>query len=435
MSLCLDSRFRGSVAASLVLRGHEEEVLFQGFAYSILLDDPHLHPLDLEKVLSAFSLSRMPNFLLLVSVEGCNLFKDGLFNQEIYLARTPVYTILEGLLDADGRPHVSYNISNTNKIVVFLCQDFDEHSQTWRQDLSSLSQRMVDTVFQQLGEEISVVISDPCPNYCALRTAYRNCCLYSRSLVAGPLDAVRFAGQQVLTSGTIDKHLLHQWKANLICALDSFDEKKLCDAVDEVIGVLLCSGALGSNSKLQIINLLLHISDYYCDFVSEQQSLDELCALSSHIILGASYASTIKKVLMDFFSGVVQYIHSTYPLREKHLKQYLDQCFESMYQDAEFNISKMAQITGYNKSYFGKIFKKLYHCSFSAYLSQYRVEQSKALLQNTSLPIYMIAEHVGFRCESYYQTLFKSITGVTPNRYRASNRTCWTNNVSNTVLE
>ena len=50
----------------------------------------------------------------------------------------------------------------------------------------------------------------------------------------------------------------------------------------------------------------------------------------------------------------------------------------------------------------------------------HRMERAKSLLQDTNMKINMICVQVGYQDAEYFCTLFKKITGVTPNQYRAS---------------
>ena len=71
-----------------------------------------------------------------------------------------------------------------------------------------------------------------------------------------------------------------------------------------------------------------------------------------------------------------------------------------------------------NKSYFCNIFKKETNYTFTNYLNYFRIEKSKELLSNTDLSILDIALMVGYTNQSYYSTMFKKFTTITPVYYR-----------------
>ncbi len=79
-------------------------------------------------------------------------------------------------------------------------------------------------------------------------------------------------------------------------------------------------------------------------------------------------------------------------------------------------------------AYFSKIFKEQTNDNFSNYLNKLRIEKSKSLLRNSSIPIVDIAGMVGYEDQSYYSKVFKKITGSTPGKYRDTRGLIATNN-------
>ncbi|WP_274380026.1 helix-turn-helix domain-containing protein [Paenibacillus mucilaginosus] len=54
-----------------------------------------------------------------------------------------------------------------------------------------------------------------------------------------------------------------------------------------------------------------------------------------------------------------------------------------------------------------------------AFLLQFRIEQSKRLLVQTTWPVARIAEEVGFRYLSHYSTCFSRKEGLSPSAFRS----------------
>ena len=71
-----------------------------------------------------------------------------------------------------------------------------------------------------------------------------------------------------------------------------------------------------------------------------------------------------------------------------------------------------------NKCYFCYMFKKETGQTFINYLNNHRIEQSKELLKNTDMSLLDIALEVGYNNQSYYSTIFKKYTNMTPLEYR-----------------
>lgn len=71
-----------------------------------------------------------------------------------------------------------------------------------------------------------------------------------------------------------------------------------------------------------------------------------------------------------------------------------------------------------NPSYISRTFSRDMHCSFSSYLTMYRLERAKVLLVETDKKILTIAEKVGFNNGDYFSVVFKKETGMSPQQYR-----------------
>ncbi len=68
--------------------------------------------------------------------------------------------------------------------------------------------------------------------------------------------------------------------------------------------------------------------------------------------------------------------------------------------------------------YLSKMYKKQTGKSLKDYICEYRIEQAKILLKKGELLVSDVAEEVGFDNFTYFSTLFKKYTGMTPNQYR-----------------
>lgn len=84
---------------------------------------------------------------------------------------------------------------------------------------------------------------------------------------------------------------------------------------------------------------------------------------------------------------------------------------ERRYQE-ELTLEMAARVCGYNKNYFCRIFKETYGCSFVEYLTRFRMEKAKQLLQG-GLPVNQAAGQVGMEYRQFCRT-FKRFYGSTP---------------------
>ena len=81
-----------------------------------------------------------------------------------------------------------------------------------------------------------------------------------------------------------------------------------------------------------------------------------------------------------------------------------------------------AELLHINNSYFCRIFKSSFGCCFAEYLTSYRIEQAKMLLNMTDTSVSDVAIKCGFGSFSYFSKMFKERAGVSPSAYRQRKR-------------
>lgn len=81
-------------------------------------------------------------------------------------------------------------------------------------------------------------------------------------------------------------------------------------------------------------------------------------------------------------------------------------------------LEQAAQRAGYSASYFSRLFRTQTGKSYSAYLSDVRMEQAQILLVNTRKSISEIAQETGYCHGNYMCEHFKKKLGMSPSAYR-----------------
>ena len=86
----------------------------------------------------------------------------------------------------------------------------------------------------------------------------------------------------------------------------------------------------------------------------------------------------------------------------------------------KLSLDAVAATVGLSPSYFSRIFKEEMGVPFTRYLNGVRIERGKELLNATRLELSDVASLVGFEDQSYFNRVFKRLTGTSPGRYRES---------------
>jgi len=113
----------------------------------------------------------------------------------------------------------------------------------------------------------------------------------------------------------------------------------------------------------------------------------------------------IKQVMLNAVSISNTYIRKAIDYIHDHLGE-------------DLTLDDVANHVGLSKCYFCTQFKKDMKMSFTDYLNYVRIQKSKYLLCNTDKSVLDIAITVGFNSQSYFTTLFKKHTGLSPMEFR-----------------
>ena len=84
----------------------------------------------------------------------------------------------------------------------------------------------------------------------------------------------------------------------------------------------------------------------------------------------------------------------------------------------EITLNEIAKESNYSKSHFSYLFKAVTGQTFVEYLNKVRIEKAIELLKNTDKSIIEISYAVGYNSVANFNKNFKSITGLTPKKFR-----------------
>ena len=101
------------------------------------------------------------------------------------------------------------------------------------------------------------------------------------------------------------------------------------------------------------------------------------------------------------------------PACVRQIRQYLSQQYVR-----RITLDDLSRLTGLNKFYFQKLFKRYVGLTPNEYLLLTRITQGKRLLRESSRTVSQIARDVGIGSVSHFIRLFREQEKITPNAYR-----------------
>lgn len=87
----------------------------------------------------------------------------------------------------------------------------------------------------------------------------------------------------------------------------------------------------------------------------------------------------------------------------------------------KITLEDLAILVKTHKVYLSKKFKEEMGIGIADYINKQKVNEAKRFLKFTDKPLIEISNYFSFSSQSYFQKVFKEVTGMTPNEYRNSN--------------
>lgn len=136
------------------------------------------------------------------------------------------------------------------------------------------------------------------------------------------------------------------------------------------------------------------------------------------------YDESIEEVTPTGSDSVQKYSRSGLKSNEaarllKKLLIYMEK--EKPYLDRDLTIYHLATKTGIQKHYITQILNETYNRNFFSFINEYRVKEVIERMKdpaNDNFTILAIAYDAGFNSKSTFNTIFKSMTGLTPSEYK-----------------
>lgn len=102
---------------------------------------------------------------------------------------------------------------------------------------------------------------------------------------------------------------------------------------------------------------------------------------------------------------------------EQNLVSAVLKCIDDHYTNSDLNLSAVAHQLGYNSKYISRFFKNQMGITFSAYLTNVRIQNAVFLMDQGVTAIKNVALLSGYKDPLYFSNVFKKAIGLTPSEY------------------
>lgn len=125
----------------------------------------------------------------------------------------------------------------------------------------------------------------------------------------------------------------------------------------------------------------------------------------------------IKQWLKNIIWSVSSFLNSKSRKKNKKVIDMMQEFINKHYTE-ELSVSEIADKVYLSPCYANYIFKKETGETLMEFLTGVRLKKAKELLKNSLLKVYEISEKVGYKSNSYFNSVFKEHCGMTPLEYR-----------------
>jgi len=179
----------------------------------------------------------------------------------------------------------------------------------------------------------------------------------------------------------------------------------------------------GAGEKLPLLVDLLHryAHPFNFDYLKQRFSL-----LSQHWLRKSPCTATIcHSILLEILAILNEEADSpVFPNKQHNLVIQLQDYILGHYCEPIL-ISELAAIVERTPNYVSMIYKQTTGQSITDYIQQIRITAARDLLMNSQMNIGEISEYLGFCEQSYFNKVFKKVTGTLPSAYTKEQMKVW----------
>lgn len=184
--------------------------------------------------------------------------------------------------------------------------------------------------------------------------------------------------------------------------------------------------AFGSTRNLQAVRLNIHqlltlVSRAAVDGGLPQRTAFSLCSEYRNRLEQCTTPGELEIVSNEMVQDYASRVHNM--KRFAKCTPQIRLCCEYIdtHPGEKLTLEELAEKAGYSSFHLSRKFRQEMNCSIIDYIQRSKLERAKYLLVYTEKSVDDVSAELGFNSRSYFTTVFKNQTGMTPTQYRREN--------------
>jgi AraC-like DNA-binding protein/GGDEF domain-containing protein len=283
------------------------------------------------------------------------------------------------------------------------------------QDLKAALTEIQASVARRLGITVTIAMSDPFGSCARFQEKYDTC-------LAATQYRFRYGGNAMIFADRLGNtergdYIFPEEKLRML-----FEELALgrLGKVEQILDGVLMGVREHSFEDFEFMRQL--ISYHTTKYIEKMDGRlkDSMASLRALLQLVRS-ADTLEEArdrLMETYGLITETCQKKQGSRLQELAHRTKTYIEQHFQDVSLCTGSLSELMGVSAYYVRFAYKKTFGISLSEAMNDLRLGYCKRQLVNTKLPVKKIYKAAGFYNYSYFFTLFKKNTGLTPNQFR-----------------
>lgn len=364
--------------------------------YGIYLDENKL-------IVAAARIDNYYNIKKKFAVQEFNVFAETLEN------------ILSNLCEEIGK--ISYVNLEGGKFVFIMSFSNEVSEVKINYETIANINNIENTVKRFLNITMSFGISSLCPSIAELPSHYTEACtLLEKGYYKGENYIVQKSELSKVDNSHRFEGLSVSDEKNIIACIRSLNNESVLKAIENVFKNLKAEKFSYDTVKIINIDLINLLQRTIKEF---NLTFDRIYPFSANLYEDAIKFDSLDELMVWFKSLyntlmevlIKNSIHYNYSIVIKRAIEFILKNY-----DKNISLSDMSQYVNVSPQYLSKLFKEECGVNFVTYLNTIRIEQSKRMITE-GCEIKSLTKKLGFNSYTYFFTVFKEITGMTPQKY------------------
>lgn len=174
--------------------------------------------------------------------------------------------------------------------------------------------------------------------------------------------------------------------------------------------------------KFSILKIKQLMNAYQFMYKSKMtQHIKDIFKAEQLFISTSPTAEQLFDVCLQYFLQQIQIIQAGRVPRSSYIMQEVLKTIHDYYEQSDLNINLLAKQVDISTPYLSKIFRETMNIPITRYISEYRLERSKEIIESgKEMKNIDICYACGFNDYPYFSKYFKRMYGVSPQEYRES---------------